>query len=59
MLNSLIHVSTTNIYWSTEATCFDLFTGHHQATSRVSQRCCLDTGVPIFTIVNNIKSGTE
>jgi hypothetical protein len=40
-------------------TCFDLLTGHHQAISGVSQRCCLDTGIPIFTVLNNIKSGIE
>ena len=57
ILNSLIYISTTNIYWSVSATCFDLLTGHHQATNRVSERCCLDTGIPIFTVVNNIKSG--
>jgi len=50
IIKSLIYVSTTNIYWSIKATCFDLLTGHHQAISRVSQRCCLDTGIPIFTI---------
>ena len=58
MINSLIYVSTTNIYWSIQATCFDLLTSHHQATNIVSQRCCLGTGIPIFTIftiVNNIK----
>ena len=37
-INSLIYVSTTIIYWIMQATCFDLLTGHHQASSRISQR---------------------
>ena len=49
-IKSLIYVSTTNIYWSIQETCFDLLTGHHQAIGRVSQRCCLGTGIPIFNI---------
>ena len=36
----LIYVSTKIIYWVIQATCFDLLTGHHQASSRISQRCC-------------------
>jgi len=38
--HSLIYVSTTIIYWVIHATCFDLLTGLHQASSRISQRCC-------------------
>jgi len=42
------HISTTNIYWRIQATCFGLFTGHHQASIGISIRCCLDIGIPIF-----------
>ena len=40
MTNSLIHVSTTIIYWIIWATYFNLLTGHHQASIGISQRFC-------------------
>ena len=40
IIYSLIYVSTINIYWIIQVTCFDLLTGHHQASSRISRRCC-------------------
>ena len=48
IINSLIYLSTTNIYWSIQATCFDLLTGHLQASSTISLRCCLDIGIQYF-----------
>ena len=40
IIKPLVYVSTINFFWSIQATCIDLLTGHRQATSQISSRCC-------------------